>query len=344
MKLLMTGATGLLGQALLPLLAPTCQKIWLMVRPGRSRPELDQLISTYPQIEILAGDLVNPQLFKNPEHLAVLHREVDTIVHAGAFYDLYGDQATNFLTNIVGTQNLLFQARDNKKLKAFHHVSSIAVAGDFKGAMPEAQLDLKQQFHNPYGQTKFESEYHVRKAPLNGIKRIYRPGVLIGHSETGKIIKRDGPYYFFDFLSKLKKTRWPYLPLPYSPKGLLPLIPYNFCAELMADEIMKPARKKEPIRTYHVFSEDSPRLQEFVEEALRSAGLGQTKPIPLPLSWKTTLASSGLMRRLGFPEQLLDYMYPSAEFDQTMAREDLKRLPEMSFQSYKNQFYGSQAV
>ena len=47
----------------------------------------------------------------------------------------------------------------------FHHVSSIAVAGDFAGEYTEDDFDVGQQLPTPYHQTKFEAELLVRSTP-----------------------------------------------------------------------------------------------------------------------------------------------------------------------------------
>jgi hypothetical protein len=54
----------------------------------------------------------------------------------------------------------------------------------------ELQFDVGQGFPSPYHRTKFESEKIVREeCPVPW--RIYRPAVVIGHSETGAMDKID---------------------------------------------------------------------------------------------------------------------------------------------------------
>merc|ERR1719270_3312621 len=86
----------------------------------------------------------------------------------------------------------------------FEYTSSIVVAGDYNGVFLESHFDEGQQFNNPYAQTKFEAEKLVRKE-CTAKYRIYRPGVVVGHSQTGEADKIDGPYYFFKALQKMRK-------------------------------------------------------------------------------------------------------------------------------------------
>ncbi len=43
--------------------------------------------------------------------------------------------------------------------------------------------------------------------------RVYRPAVVVGHSETGEMDKIDGPYYFFPLLKRLRDTMPGWMPL-----------------------------------------------------------------------------------------------------------------------------------
>ena len=85
-------------------------------------------------------------------------------------------------------------------------VSSIAAAGLYKGIFTEDMFDEAEKLENhPYFQTKHESEAVVREeseVPW----RVYRPGIVVGHSETGEIDKIDGPYYFFKLLQRLRNA------------------------------------------------------------------------------------------------------------------------------------------
>ena len=82
-----------------------------------------------------------------------------------------------------------------------HHVSSIAVAGEYKGRFEEDMFDEGQKLPSPYHRTKFESERIVREQPYVPW-RVYRPGIVVGDSQTGEMDKVDGPYYFFKAIQR----------------------------------------------------------------------------------------------------------------------------------------------
>ena len=98
---------------------------------------------------------------------------VDHVVHCAAIYDVTADDDAQRAANVDGTRAVIDLAR---RLDAtLHHVSSIAVAGTFRGEYTEDDFDVAQDLPTPYHQTKFEAELLVRSAP--GLRyRIYRPG------------------------------------------------------------------------------------------------------------------------------------------------------------------------
>ena len=85
-------------------------------------------------------------------------------------------------------------------------VSSIAAAGLYKGTFTEDMFEEAEKVENhPYFQTKHESEAVVREE-CEVPWRVYRPGIVVGHSETGEIDKVDGPYYFFKLLQRARNA------------------------------------------------------------------------------------------------------------------------------------------
>ena len=125
-------------------------------------------------------------------------------MHLAAIYDLTADAESQRLSNVEGTSEAI---KLSKSLKAgcFHLVSSIAAAGLYKGTFTEDMFDEATDMDNPYFWTKHESEGLVRKERKMAW-RIYRPGMVVGHSETGQMDKIDGPYYFFDLINNVSKV------------------------------------------------------------------------------------------------------------------------------------------
>ncbi|OBI45357.1 short chain dehydrogenase [Mycobacterium kyorinense] len=201
MRYVVTGGTGFIGRRVVSrLLAtqPGAEVFVLVRRPTLGR--FERLARDWgEQVKPLVGDLTAADLGLTDQAVAELS-DVDHVVHCAAIYDITASDADQRAANVDGTRAVIQLAH---RLDAtLHHVSSIAVAGDFRGEYTEADFDVGQQLPTPYHQTKFEAESLVRSAP--GLRyRIYRPAVVVGDSRTGEMDKVDGPYYFFPLLTKL---------------------------------------------------------------------------------------------------------------------------------------------
>ena len=168
----------------------------------------------------------------------------DHLVHCAAIYDITVGEAEQRAANVEGTRAVIELAR---RLDAtLHHVSSIAVAGDFPGEYTEDDFDVGQQLPTPYHQTKFEAEQLVRSTP--GLRyRIYRPAVVVGDSRTGEMDKVDGPYYFFGVLAKLAVLP-SFTPILLPDTGRTNIVPVDYVADALValDARRRPRRPDVP--------------------------------------------------------------------------------------------------
>src|SRR3546814_21175111 len=93
-------------------------------------------------------------------------------------------------------------------------------------------FDEGQHLPSPYHRTKFESEKIVRESGLPW--RVYRPAIVVGHSETGEMDKVDGPYYFFPVLTRLRDSPPAWLPLLGLDLGNTTVVPVDYVARALA--------------------------------------------------------------------------------------------------------------
>src|SRR5438270_8315829 len=199
MAYFVTGATGFVGRHLVEELLKRDGTIYVLVREG-SRGRLDELVTRWgaaDRIEPVIGDLSKPGLGVDG-----FDERVDHLFHLAAIYDMAADADTMRRANVEGTRHVVEFANAHD-VERFHHTSSIAVAGRFKGLFREDMFDEGQKLPHAYHQTKFESENLAReelKAPF----RVYRPGIVVGHSVTGERDKVDGPYAFFKLIQRLR--------------------------------------------------------------------------------------------------------------------------------------------
>lgn len=234
MQYFLTGSTGFIGRHLMERLLQRGGTFHCLVRE-ESRLRLQGLARSWGaadgQVCPVVGDLAAPDLGISAETLDVLRGRIDHFFHLAAVYDMRMDQETGQRMNVDGTRHALDAARA-MQARCFHHASSIAVAGRFRGNFLEAMFDEGQELDHPYFETKFHSEQLVRQqtdVPF----RIYRPGVVVGHSKTGEMDKVDGPYYLFKTLQRIRGLLPPWVPLIGIEGGRIPLVPVDFVAAAM---------------------------------------------------------------------------------------------------------------
>src|SRR3546814_12440616 len=100
-------------------------------------------------------------------------------------------------------------------------------------------IDEAEGLDVPYLRTKHDAEGLGREEKR--IKwRIYRPGMVVGHSQTGEMDKIDGPYYFFTLIKKLREMLPPWMPTLGIEGGRINIVPVDFVADAMDHIAHKP--------------------------------------------------------------------------------------------------------
>src|SRR3954454_17015484 len=281
-----TGATGFIGRHLLEELLKRDGTIYALVRDG-SRGRLDAVAE-----ELDAGDRIVPvvgDLAKEGLGVEGFDEQIDHFFHLAAIYDMAADEDTMMRANVDGTRHAV-QFANAADVARFHHVSSIAVAGKFKGLFREDMFDEGQKLPHAYHRTKFESEKLVREEVRSPL-RIYRPGIVVGHSETGAMDKIDGPYYFFKLLQKLRTALPEWFPLAGPEGGQTNIVPVDFVAKAL-DHIAHMSDDELPGDTFHLVDPEPMTVGQTVNEFAKAAHAPQfamrvdpnmTNAIPKPV-------------------------------------------------------------
>jgi NAD(P)-dependent dehydrogenase (short-subunit alcohol dehydrogenase family)/thioester reductase-like protein len=272
MAYFVTGATGFIGRFLIPELIDHREgPIYVLCRAS-SLGRMDALIRQWgsDRVQPVVGDLGQPGLGVDEGWVTEHAGSIDHFFHLAAIYDITADDATNDAMNIEGTRNALTLA-EALDAGCFHQVSSVAAAGDYHGRFDETMFEEGQPLPSPYHRTKYESEKIVRdeaRVPW----RVYRPAIVVGHSETGAMDKIDGPYYLFPLIKRLRDNLPSWLPLVGVDLGDTNVVPVDYVAKAMDHLGHLPDRDGE---AFHLVNPEPQPVVDMVNAFCAAAGAPQ---------------------------------------------------------------------
>jgi NAD(P)-dependent dehydrogenase (short-subunit alcohol dehydrogenase family) len=346
-----TGGTGFIGRHLIErLLHDRKGDIYVLVREGSGR-RLDELVERWgakDRIKAVTGDLSLPLLGVDEKARDKL-AEVDHVFHLAAIYDMTADEERNRMLNVGGTEHAVDLANE-LGAGCFHHVSSIAVAGRYRGHFTEDMFDEGQKLDHPYHRTKFESERVVRRR-VAGSWRVYRPAIVIGDSTTGEMDKIDGPYYFFKAIQKARAALPQWFPLVGPEFGETNVVPVDYVAAALEHIAHLDGMDG---RTFHLVNPRPQKAGDVINTFARAAHAPQfamridpqvTSMLPKGvLHYLMQLPTLKEIRRqtladFGIPEEILGYLGFSATFDARDAQRALQgtgiELPELESYAWR---------
>ncbi len=337
MSYFVTGATGFIGRNLVERLLQREGTIYALVRAG-SRGRLEELRTGWgadgARVVPISGDLTQPGLSISEEDLLAMRGEIDHFFHLAAIYDITAGAEAQQVANVEGTRNAI-ELAGALDAGCFHHVSSIATAGLYRGVWTEDMFDEAERLDtNPYFRTKHEAERLVREdCPRPW--RVYRPGIVVGDSRTGTIDKIDGPYYFFKGLQRARRVLPSWLPTVGVQGGEINIVPVDFVADAIDHLAHRPGLDG---RAFHLTDPNPRRAGEVVNIFARAADAPRmawrldtdvTEPATGALRAALRLlpgsrrALSAVLEELGLPASVLTYVDYPTSFESAKTQEAL---------------------
>ncbi|MGB7762779.1 MAG: SDR family oxidoreductase [Bryobacteraceae bacterium] len=235
MDILLTGATGAIGGDLLRCLldtrpsvavhvllrAQTAEEVRARMLPVHASLSRDDAHRVLPA----PGDILLDDLGLGANRQDLISR-IGEIYHVAACTSLSQTMEDARRTNLLGTEHVIEFARAIRKTGnpvRLHHISTAYVSGTRTGCMREDELNRGQEFFNYYEWSKFEAERAVRKAGADLPVTIYRPGLVVGDSRTGRTSRFRGIYQVLQWIhSGLLDS------LPCQPDFQLDLAPVDY--------------------------------------------------------------------------------------------------------------------
>lgn len=267
--------------------------------------------------EILVGDITADDLGLDGGTLERIRPQVHQVWHLAALYNLGAPEALSIKINVEGTKNVIAFCRTLPNFVRHQYISTCYIHGKRTGLCTESELDLGQKFKNHYESTKCWAEVAVAESMTEVPTSIYRPGIVVGHSQTGEINKYDGPYYvisnFVAYRKKGKIGAGRKFALSAKDSNLY-ITPVDFTIGAMVHLSRLPEAEG---KTFALVQPDPMSVQEFVKLVFEKFGL----TIPwwrLPLwTFKLSFAIPGVPRLFGIPRETLAYYDHQITYDNT---------------------------
>jgi NAD(P)-dependent dehydrogenase (short-subunit alcohol dehydrogenase family) len=328
MTYFVTGATGFIGRNLVQeLLRNRKGDIFVLVREG-SRGRLAELRERWNggrRIKPVTGDLTHDHLGLDEAWIESHRGAIDHFFHLAAVYDMTASDEVNERMNVAGTRNAVALA-NALAVGCLHHTSSVAAAGLHKGLYREDMFDEGQKLPSAYHRTKFESE-KIAREETSVPWRVYRPSIVIGHSQTGEMDKIDGPYYFFKVIQKARHALPEWFPLVGPELGYTNIVPVDYVAAAMDHIAHQPdldgqafhlcaPRSQRSGEVLNIFAKSAHaphmalRIDKRLTDALPKGAVSMLMQLPALKDVRRTILAD-----LGIPEEVISHVGFTAQFD-----------------------------
>jgi nucleoside-diphosphate-sugar epimerase len=312
MTILVTGATGFLGSALVMELVKQQQPVRILARDEqKARAQFGDGVT------IIRGEITDKEQVKQAvEGASVIYHLVGRLYHPSVPTELYRQ------THVEGTRLLLEVCRDQSQIQRIVHCSTTGVLGE-TGNKPSGE-DAPFAPTNPYERTKLEGELLALEAQKeHGLPvSVIRPGLVYG----------PGDLHLLNFFVTIKKGPFP--PIIDGGRALIHPVYIND----MTKAFLLAAEKPEAIGHRYNIAGDHPVSFKELSTAIAHS-LGKELPrgsIPL---WLANLASDIFALIPGFQGERapltrsrVKFLTNSRVYSIDRARKDLGYAPEVGLE------------
>jgi nucleoside-diphosphate-sugar epimerase len=321
MKVLVTGAGGFLGRAVVSRLLVGGHRVRAMIRPKSVDPNWPN------QVELFRVDL------RVHQDLASAFDGVDAVVHLAAATS--GTEDVQFSSTVVATERFL-QAMETSPVRRLVHISSFVVYdwSKARGSLDESTPLEPDPYHmGPYTIAKIWQERIVSRfaEKHEWSLTILRPGFIWGqgHAKIAGMGRQFGRMF-----------------LMFGPLTRLPLTHVDNCADCIVAAVENPAASG---KILNVIDTDEVRVWRYVREyASRTKQQAVMVPLPyhigLGVAQLAALTSRGLFGKKGKLPSLLtprrfESQFKPLRFSNRKVQSLLNWRPPLSFDECLNQSF-----
>jgi len=271
--ILMTGATGALGQELLrEILQTSNASLHLIVRRKKQLSHWDRIRTILApgnlerhlavRVHVHEGDITEPFLGLNRHDWESLRSVITDFYHVAALTTLNGSAEDCERMNVQGTRYALDGAWDLRrygKLKRFVYFSTAYASGSkWTHHAKEDSLPENPVFANEYEASKYRSEKSVRDAIQQGMPAtIFRPSIIVGHSETGEVSEFNVIYPFIKLFAHGILSK-----IPTTPENAFNIVPIDFVVKASLAIANQPESLN---HCYHLVTQNPPPIRLLFE-------------------------------------------------------------------------------
>lgn len=313
MKVLISGAGGFLGRAVVACLLERGHSVRAIVRPSSQRPPWPDTV------DVIRADL------RVQEDLTSAFDGIDAVLHLAAATS--GSEDTQFSSTVVATERFL-EAMARSTVRRLLHVSSLVV---YDWSKAESCMDEETPLeNNPYTMGGYAIAKVWQERVVSRFAKehswdltIARPGFIWGHDHA-------------DIAGMGRKFGRVYL--LFGPLTRLPLSHVANCADCLVAAVENPAASGE---TFNIIDGDDIRVWRYAREYARRTGQrGFFLPVPYrvglgvaqlaALTSRTLFGSKGKLPSLLTPRRFESQFKP-IRFSNRRVRQVLNWKPRKSF-------------
>jgi nucleoside-diphosphate-sugar epimerase len=272
MRVLITGATGLLGGHLIKELQQRGEDIRALVLPVENADKLEK-----QGVEVVRGDITDAST------LGPSVKDVELIFHLAGMMGVWRPLADYRLVNVTGSENL-YKAAQKAGVRRYVHTSSHTVYGLGYGRFL-TENDALRPDPDPYSLTKAEGDRLMRRLMLNSNVEtvILRPGTFFGPGDR---------LHFGRMAQKMKDG-----------KGLIigrgdNALPFCYVTDVVQGFLLAAYHEHAPGNVYNI-TNDQPLTQLEMFNAIADAvgGVRPTRHLPyLPIYYGSIVAERVVAR------------------------------------------------